>query len=265
MVTEGKFQTISGCIHYLHRPGTTPYFVFLSGLGGDSTAWKATFDLLPQQYSLLAIDVPGSGFSYRPTRLGDYSTSKMAQVIHPLITSLIHQPYVVVGHCYGGFVARQLAFLYPQEVHSLFTFSTAVFFPPIYSLFLLNPIGLAVLLFFRLPFFSYIPRRQRTFCFNPHTRDIDLPRLVIDFLHTSPYSYLPSLLSVFLFHPQPLNHSVRNFCFFGSQDIIIPPHQPALMTKFHPHCQVSTYQGGHVVPLSDPQYIAQALIDNTQF
>jgi pimeloyl-ACP methyl ester carboxylesterase len=96
-----------GNLAFYHRPGTGPPLLFLHGTGCDSGDWSATFDCLPDEAHIVALDFQGHGQSEVPTRsmtLGDLARDALQ-----LIDQLSLESVVLVGHSLGGMVAMAAA------------------------------------------------------------------------------------------------------------------------------------------------------------
>lgn len=118
---ETQFVTIHG-----HRRayalggqeiGTAPVLLLLHGLACDRHTWDPVWDQLAQRYTLLAPDMLGHGESAKPR--GDYSPGGYANGMRDLCTVLGIDRVTVVGHSFGGAVAMQFAYQYPERTERL--------------------------------------------------------------------------------------------------------------------------------------------------
>ena len=97
--------------------------LLVHGLGNDGlTDWLQVLPTLAQQYHVITLDLPGFGFSEKPT--GKYSPSNYAQVLHDVLLRSRQdrgndEPAIVVGHSLGGAVSLRLAAMYPQDLKQL--------------------------------------------------------------------------------------------------------------------------------------------------
>lgn len=85
--------------------GSGPLILFLHGFGQSSVWWTEMMDRLSDDFSVCAIDLPGSGASSRLTtqpRPDEYRV-----LIENVVSSVGRGPAVLVGHSLGGFVAVQ--------------------------------------------------------------------------------------------------------------------------------------------------------------
>jgi pimeloyl-ACP methyl ester carboxylesterase len=97
--------------------GEGPTVVLIHGIAGSSTTWRAVMPALAAHYTVLAPDLLGHGHSAKPR--GDYSLGAYASGIRDLLAVLGQERATVVGHSFGGGVAMQLAYQFPERVHRL--------------------------------------------------------------------------------------------------------------------------------------------------
>lgn len=100
----------------LHRPhrwhvqeaGKGKTLLLLHGAGGATQSWRGLFPLLAQEYHVIAIDLPGQGFSQSGARhrLG---LAPMAEDIQSLIAFEGWKIDTIIGHSAGAALALQLA------------------------------------------------------------------------------------------------------------------------------------------------------------
>jgi len=100
----------------LHRPhrwhvqeaGQGDTLLLIHGAGGATQSWRGLFPLLVQTHHVVAIDLPGQGF----TQLGARQRcglDHMAEDIASLATAQGWQPRAIIGHSAGAAVALRLA------------------------------------------------------------------------------------------------------------------------------------------------------------
>jgi pimeloyl-ACP methyl ester carboxylesterase len=92
--------------------------LFLHGLGQIAfTDWVDVMKQLARRYHVIAVDLPGYGYSASP--LGKYSPKNYARVVQDVLARHAKGPAIVVGHSMGGAVALRLASDYPASVRRL--------------------------------------------------------------------------------------------------------------------------------------------------
>ena len=93
--------------------GTVPALLLLHGLGADHTTWEPVLDQLARRYTVIAPDLLGHGQSAKPR--ADYSVGGYANGMRDLLTVLGIDKVTVVGHSFGGGVAMQFAYQFPER------------------------------------------------------------------------------------------------------------------------------------------------------
>lgn len=92
--------------------------LFVHGLGQNAfTDWIDTMKVVARHYHVIAVDLPGYGYSASP--LGKYSPRNYARVLQDVLARHAKGPAIVVGHSMGGAVALRLASDYPASVSKL--------------------------------------------------------------------------------------------------------------------------------------------------
>ncbi len=100
------------------RGGQGPLVVFLHGFAITADMWRPNLPgFIEAGYSVMALDLPGHGGSYRPTRL--FSVADLTEAVQSLLTTLCPEPFFLVGNSLGGAVATELALRAPEQVRKL--------------------------------------------------------------------------------------------------------------------------------------------------
>jgi pimeloyl-ACP methyl ester carboxylesterase len=99
------------------RAGTGPTLLLLHGIAGSSETWLPAMRLLRHDYSVVAPDFLGHGASAKPP--GDYSLGNYAAGMRDLLDLLEIERATVVGQSYGGGVAMQFAYQFPERCERL--------------------------------------------------------------------------------------------------------------------------------------------------
>ena len=114
---EVCYLTIHGHRRAFVKVGRGPVLLLLHGLGCDHTTWDPVIDVLARRYTVLAPDLLGHGRSDKPR--ADYSVGGYANGMRDLITCLGIDKVTVVGHSFGGGVAMQFAYQFPERTERL--------------------------------------------------------------------------------------------------------------------------------------------------
>lgn len=98
-----------------------PTAVVIAGLGSSAQAWSAVAEDFTAVTRTCFYDRPGLGASPAPASSGRVTDARMqARQLHALLAAAGEPgPYAVVGHSYGGLIARAFAHGYPGDVAAL--------------------------------------------------------------------------------------------------------------------------------------------------
>jgi pimeloyl-ACP methyl ester carboxylesterase len=97
--------------------GEGPALLLLHGLGCDHTTWLPVIGELARNHTVVAPDLLGHGASAKPR--ADYSVGGYANGMRDLLTVLRIDKATVVGHSFGGGVAMQFAYQFPERTERL--------------------------------------------------------------------------------------------------------------------------------------------------
>jgi pimeloyl-ACP methyl ester carboxylesterase len=114
---EVQYLTIHGHRRAFVKDGTGPALLLLHGLGCDHTTWLPVIASLSRRYTVIAPDLLGHGHSDKPR--ADYSVGGYANGMRDLLTVLGVDKATVVGHSFGGGVAMQFAYQFPERTERL--------------------------------------------------------------------------------------------------------------------------------------------------
>ena len=116
---RGQFVEVTGArIHYLDK-GTGPPIVILHGLGGQMGNFTyALLERLTDEFRVILMDRPGSGYSTRaPGATG--RLTEQAAIVAQFIHKLGLERPLLVGHSLGGAIALGVALDHPDVVKAL--------------------------------------------------------------------------------------------------------------------------------------------------
>ena len=108
-----EYVTLHGHRRAFVRTGTGPALLLLHGLGCDHTTWEPVIRELARRHTVIAPDLLGHGLSDKPR--ADYSLGGYANGMRDLLTVLGIDSVTVVGHSFGGGVAMQFAYQFPDR------------------------------------------------------------------------------------------------------------------------------------------------------
>jgi pimeloyl-ACP methyl ester carboxylesterase len=99
------------------RAGDGPVLLLLHGIASSSEAWLPTMELLRHRFTVLAPDLFGHGQSAKPR--SDYSLGNHAAGLRDLLQILGLEGATLIGHSFGGGVAMQFAYQFPERCERL--------------------------------------------------------------------------------------------------------------------------------------------------
>ena len=114
---EVQYLTIHGHKRAFVKAGGGPALLLLHGLGCDHTTWLPVIAALSRRYTVIAPDLLGHGRSDKPR--ADYSVGGYANGMRDLLTVLGIDKATVVGHSFGGGVAMQFAYQFPERTERM--------------------------------------------------------------------------------------------------------------------------------------------------
>ena len=106
------FVTARPHVWHVQEMGAGPVVLLLHGAGGATHSWRDLMPALAQHYRVVAVDLPGQGFSRAGNRLR-LGIDGMAEDIAALLAQEGIVPQAVVGHSAGGALALRLADVLP--------------------------------------------------------------------------------------------------------------------------------------------------------
>jgi pimeloyl-ACP methyl ester carboxylesterase len=112
-----QFRTIHGYRRAFRVAGSGPVLLLIHGVGDNSKSWGPVHAKLAQRFTVIAPDLLGHGESDKPH--ADYSLPAFANGMRDLLAVLGIERVTVVGHSFGGGVAMQFAYQYPQLVERI--------------------------------------------------------------------------------------------------------------------------------------------------
>ena len=117
-------------ISYIEKGKGNP-IVLVHGIPTSSFLWRDMIEELSTHGRVIALDLPGFGFS-DPPKNGDYSISNYARVLERFLQALSIEPATLVCHDYGGPITLTYALRHPDKWQRLIILDTFLHrdFPP---------------------------------------------------------------------------------------------------------------------------------------
>jgi pimeloyl-ACP methyl ester carboxylesterase len=117
-----QYVVVHGYRRAYRVSGSGPALLLLHGLGCDSSTWVDVIPTLAEHFTVIAPDLLGHGESDKPD--ADYSLGAYANGMRDLLTILGIDKVTVVGHSFGGGVAMQFAYQFPDRTERVVLVST---------------------------------------------------------------------------------------------------------------------------------------------
>jgi pimeloyl-ACP methyl ester carboxylesterase len=99
------------------RAGVGPAVLLIHGIAGSSRTWEPVIPLLAREHTVVAPDLVGHGESAKPP--GDYSLGAQASALRDVLSVLGIDRVTVVGQSFGGGVAMQFSYQFPEHCDRL--------------------------------------------------------------------------------------------------------------------------------------------------
>jgi len=112
-----QYVTLHGHRRAYVKAGSGPVLLLLHGLACDHTTWDPVIRELARRYTVIAPDLLGHGLSDKPR--ADYSLGGYANGMRDLLTVLGIDRATVVGHSFGGGIAMQFAYQFPERTERM--------------------------------------------------------------------------------------------------------------------------------------------------
>ena len=117
-----QYVVVHGYRRAFRMQGSGPALLLLHGLACDSSTWLPVIPELAKHFTVIAPDLLGHGESDKPD--ADYSLGGYANGMRDLLTILGIDKVTVVGHSFGGGVAMQFAYQFPDRTERVALVST---------------------------------------------------------------------------------------------------------------------------------------------
>ena len=113
---ETGFAEVNGTKLYYEIAGTGEPLVLIHGWSFDSRCWESQFNIFAEKHRVLRYDLRGFGRSDLPDDGEEYSHT--ADLV-ALLNQLNIEKANILGHSYGGRIAFDFVFNYPERIISL--------------------------------------------------------------------------------------------------------------------------------------------------
>lgn len=105
--SSSRELSVDGIRWHYQRMGSGPRMLLVHGTAAATHSWRDLMPLLANDFDVLAIDLPGHGYTDRRPD-GDMSLPALASALAGLLNTLDFAPNVAVGHSAGAAVALRM-------------------------------------------------------------------------------------------------------------------------------------------------------------
>jgi magnesium chelatase accessory protein len=142
-----RFLSAGGLRWHVQVMGSGPILLLLHGTGASTHSWRDLAPLLASDFTVVAPDLPGHGFTQSP-HSDQLSLPAMARATAALLKALEFAPHLVVGHSAGAAIGLRMTVdgsIAPRALVSLngallpFRGVASQLFPSLARLLVLNP------------------------------------------------------------------------------------------------------------------------------
>lgn len=173
-VDDVDYVVVHGYRRAYRMRGSGPPLLLLHGMACDSTTWFPVMDQLAEHFTVIAPDLLGHGESDKPN--ADYSLGGFANGMRDLLTILGIDKVTVAGHSFGGGVAMQFAYQFPERTERVVLVSSGGLGPevtPLIRALTLPGVGLGMRLATLKPWRAGVAGTMRALSRVPAARDLD--------------------------------------------------------------------------------------------
>lgn len=112
-----RFVQSGGIRFHIVDGGVGPTVILIAGFPQTAYAWRRLQSLLSDSWRTIAIDLPGQGYSDKPSN--GYDTQTAAKRINDLLKSLGVQRHFYVGHDIGSWIGYPYAHQYAADLDGI--------------------------------------------------------------------------------------------------------------------------------------------------
>ena len=102
------FVRVGALTWHVQRMGSGPLILLAHGTGAATHSWRGLMPALAEHFSVLAMDLPGHGFTRAPPSFR-MSLPSMAAALADLLAHLDSQPEIAIGHSAGAAILARMA------------------------------------------------------------------------------------------------------------------------------------------------------------
>ncbi|MFK7795884.1 MAG: alpha/beta fold hydrolase [Aureispira sp.] len=123
---DSRFLVIDDVLMHYKDVGQGPVLVLIHGAFSSLHTYDAWAERLEKQYRVIRLDLMGFGLT-GPNKSNNYSIKNHIRVLKTLLTRLGVESCSLVGSSFGGWVAWEFAYVYPELVQKIVLIDSAGF------------------------------------------------------------------------------------------------------------------------------------------
>ncbi len=267
--TLSRQVRVSPHVWHVQETGEGPTVLLLHGAGGSTHSWARLIPLLANHHHVVAIDLPGQGFTRAGTKTR-CGLETMSTDIHALINDQGWQPSLIIGHSAGGALALNLAGLqdHPPGVVGInaalagFDGIAGWLFPMLAKMMVINPFTAVALTMGG----ASLSRTQGLIRTTGSVIDDDSLRcyatLFADRGHVDSTLQMMARWDVDQLSERLFTVETPTLLLAGSQDGTVPPNVSERAASTMPNARYEVLEGfGHLAHEEDPEAVAKIIVD----
>ncbi|MBI2580540.1 alpha/beta hydrolase [Candidatus Woesearchaeota archaeon] len=245
-------------IYYKFLRKGLPWLVFLhGGTGSMSAMFLQERFFSKKRFSLLFIDLRGHGYSSRGSGSEFFRLGNFAADVEAVLKKLRISKAVIIGHCFGSFVAQQFAKDFPEKVQKLILINSAT---RIVKLAWLKAILDGFFRFVRLiPYGGRNGHGDYSTIIN--TFDISPKRLLTDVRYCGVETYSHVMLESLNFSSPLEGFSKPTLLIHGKKDILVLAKRGVELSRMLRNARLVLLDTNHVSVLNDAEGVNKAILN----
>jgi len=266
---RSEFVRADGLTWHVQRMGSGSLVLLVHGTAASTHSWRALLPALAARHSVMAMDLPGHGFTSPPRSERGYSLPAMATSLTQLLDTLGVRPLVCVGHSAGAAILARMCLdgsIGPRAVVSLngallpLRGPVQQLFAPLAKLLTLNPFAPRLFAWWGTSRAAV----ERTIAGTGSTLDeagIDLyARLFANPGHVSAALSMMASWDLEPLQPRLRELGARLLLVAGSNDRAIPPENAMDLAEAIPGAKLHLLRGlGHLAHEERPDLVAELI------
>ena len=265
-----RFVAAGGVRWHVQRAGSGPSVLLIHGTGASTHTWRDVLPLMAEKYSVVAVDLPGHGFS--DAGRGTHSSIVgMSAALTALLHHLEIAPQYCVGHSAGAVILCRMALdgrMAPRVIASIngaflpLTGAAGLLFSPLARLFSSTAL-LPQLLARRAGNAASVARMLAGTGSNIGSEGLELyARLVRNPRHVAGALAMMGHWDLYAFERELPRLATPLALLVGENDRTVPPQQSAVVQRRVAHAVVHRLAGlGHLAHEEQPARVTRELND----